>query len=627
MQKLFGKIFRRSKIPAPRAAPRHMRRGVRRLQIGVLIGALVGVALAALVWSGVARPFESRAADLFYRPRAASGDVVLIVVDTKSVEEYGWPIDRVTHSAFLFAVMRAQPQVIALDFILSEPNMPEEDEFFGMVLRRGGKMAQPVLGVEATRYPFIYGFPAYDSVLLPAAALRPANVTLGHTMIYPDADGVTRRVPLAIDAPGIRYPALAFTAFALFRGIEPTLDIQGQQILLTNAQIPLDQNGQMLLSYTKRETIRRISYSDVTQGKIDYSILRNKIVLVGPSTVAVREAYNVPLTVSGTPAANVEIQADVLEALLAGSFLREQERGWLMLEVALIAVLASATLIYGRWLYAGALALLYLAAYLVYAFQRFDSGVIITPLYVMLALGATYGLTQLYRYFSEERGKVFVARAFVGMVSPETVNKVVALHERGMLSLSGGRRMASVLCIGLRELAGLAEVMAPETVLELLNRYTARILQVVFESAGSINKVGNNIVVVWNLPLDQPDHAHRAVNTAFGILRGIEELHPVTLEERHIGVSLGIATGMAIAGQINVATRADYTVVGEVVTLAERISALASDNQVLVDPETYEQIRAAFNAYQVHTLRVRGRKDPVIVRQVEEKIELKEDWH
>ena len=110
-------------------------------------------------------------------------------------------------------------------------------------------------------------------------------------------------------------------------------------------------------------------------------------------------------------------------------------------------------------------------------------------------------------------------------------------------------------------------------------------------------------------------------------MRGIEELHPVTLEERHIGVSLGIATGMAIAGQINVATRADYTVVGEVVTLAERISALASDNQVLVDPETYEQIRAAFNAYQVHTLRVRGRKDPVIVRQVEEKIELKEDWH
>jgi class 3 adenylate cyclase len=91
-------------------------------------------------------------------------------------------------------------------------------------------------------------------------------------------------------------------------------------------------------------------------------------------------------------------------------------------------------------------------------------------------------------------------------------------------------------------------------------------------------------------------------------------------------VSLGIATGTAVAGQITVSARTDYTVVGEVVTLAERVSALGGDDQVLIDPATFEQIRDDFDAREVHTLRTRGKKDALIVREVQEKIKLSEKW-
>jgi class 3 adenylate cyclase len=57
-------------------------------------------------------------------------------------------------------------------------------------------------------------------------------------------------------------------------------------------------------------------------------------------------------------------------------------------------------------------------------------------------------------------------------------------------------------------------------------------------------------------------------------------------------------------------------VIGEVVTIAERVSIMAGDNQVLVDPATYELIREEFETRQVHTIRVRGKKDPLVIRQV-----------
>jgi adenylate cyclase len=630
MLKLFSRHPKLPSVRPEKQAPpstRARHRVLRRLQAGLMIGLIVGLALAGVILLGGLRQFESRLADLFYRPRSPSGQVVLVVIDDQTVDAYGWPIERVVHSGLLFAIMRARPKVIVLDFVLPEPQHPAEDEFLAMVIRRGDKIVQPVWGIEATRFSAWAGqFPAYDSVLMPASPLRTPNTTLAHTMIYPDPDGVTRRVPLAVDVPWVRYPAMGLAALALAQGDDLQVELRDRQVIWRNQRVPVDDNGQVLLNYVNRDAIKKISYADVTQGRADYDSLRDKIVLVGPATAAVHESYNVPLTVGNAPTANVEIQADLIETLLSGNFLREQDRAMLVAEVLLVAAIAGITLVHWRWLSAGALTLLCIAVYLLYVFQCFDSSIIVTPLYAGLALGLTYVLTQLYRHFSEERGRALIARVFVGMVSPETVNQVIALHERGTLSLTGGRRQVTVLRIGLRELAGLSEAMSPEMLIELLNRYTARVLEVVFRWGGSVNQVGNNIVVVWNLPLDQPDHAARAVRAAFEVVRQVAELHPVTSEERHVGVSIGIATGTAVAGRISVSARTDYTVVGEVVTLAERISALAGDDQVLISPTTFEQIHDEFDTREAHTIRVRGRKDPLVIRQVFDKVQVKTEW-
>jgi adenylate cyclase len=602
---------------------RRSNRRVRRLQVGLVIGVCVGLFLVALILLGELNRYEARSADLFYRPRAPSGQVVLILVDDKTVEEYNWPVERIFQSSFLFAVLRAQPRVVALDFVLPDPATPYEDELLSAVISHADKIVQPVLGIETTRYPADpMRFPAFDSVLRPTSALLTPNTTLTHAMLYADSDGVVRRVPLAIDTPGARYPALGLAALALYLGREPQIEIQDNQVVFGGKLVPLDETGQMLINYVDRGAFTTISYSDILQGKADYSLLRDKIVLVGLKTKAIHESYAVPLTISSSPSSNVEIQADLIETLLSGVFLRNQDRTSLLGEVLIVALIAGVTLPHLPWLYAAALVLIYFVLYLLYAFQRFDSGIVSTPLYVVLALGMTYALTMLYRYLSEERGRALVARAFLGIVSPDTVNQVLVQYERGALSLSGGRREATVLCIGLRELTGLSDVMAPEMLIELLNRYTARVFETVFRWDGSVNKAGNNIVAVWNLPLDHPDHARRAVLAAFDIVRAIESLQPTESTEQHVGVSLGIATGTAIAGRIGGAARADYTVIGEVVTVAERVSILAGDYQVLIDPAAYDQIRDEFDTREVHTIRVRGKRDPLVIREVLEKVQV-----
>ena len=75
------------------------------------------------------------------------------------------------------------------------------------------------------------------------------------------------------------------------------------------------------------------------------------------------------------------------------------------------------------------------------------------------------------------------------------------------------------------------------------------------------------------LSIGSPDHARRAVNAAFEVVNEVAREHPADAEERHMGVSLGVATGAAVAGRISVSVRVDYTVIGGVVTLAERLSA------------------------------------------------------
>ncbi len=608
------------KVPHPKRF--HLvdgRRVRRRLQVGMLIGLVIGSLVSVLVLSGILNLWKSRFADVFYNPRLPSGQVVLVAVDDKTVEEYGWPIERITHGAFLFALIRAQPKVIVLDFVLPDPADSEEDTYFAQIIQRMDKIVQPVLGIEATRFPTLPGqFPAFDSVLKPAPALRTSNTTLAHAMIYPDPDGIVRRVPLAIDVPGKRYPAMGLAAIALYQDREPTVEVESGQVVFGDTRIPVDDSGQMLINYNQRDAIEKISYADIIQGKADYGLLENKIVLVGPITKDVPENYSVPFAAADSRLYGVEIQANVIETLLAKVFLREQDNVSRIALIFVVSIIAGISLVQFPRLYAAALAIFYFGAYMVYAFWRFDNGVILAPLDILVVLLLALASTMLYRYFAEERTRALIARLFLGTVAPESVEQVLALYDGGGLSLTGGRREVTVLSITLRGFAPLSEASAPEAVIQVMSEYRARIFETVFRYGGSIySHVANTIIAMWNLPLSHADHAQRAVQAAFEIRQQIIKLEDDASGRPQAQSGLGVATGAVVAGRLTASPRAEYSVIGDVVNLAERLSILASQNQVYVDGATRDQAGEQFESRQVQLIHLRGKKEPVYVWEVQ----------
>jgi adenylate cyclase len=590
--------------------------------VGILIGLVIGLLVAAAVLSGMLNQYEARFADIFYNPRMPSGQVVLVAVDDKTVDEYGWPIERFTHGAFLFALIRANPKVIVLDFVLPDPTDSAEDTYFAQVIQRAYKIVQPVLGIEATRFPTLPGqFPAFDSVLKPLPTLRTSNTTLAHAMVYPDPDGIVRRVPLAIDVPGKRYPAMGPAAIALYQDREPAVEMASGQVVFGDVGIPVDDSGQMLINYNQRDAIKRISYADILQGKADYGLLEGKIVLVGPITKDVPENYLVPFAAADSRLYDVEIQANVIETLVAKVFLREQDNVSRIALILIASIIAGVSLVQFPRLYAATLAIFYFGAYMVYAFWRFDSGIILSPLDIILVLLLVVVFTMLYRYFAEERTRARIARLFLGTVAPESVDQVLALYDRGGLSLAGGRREVSVLSITLRGLAPLSEVSAPEAVIQIMNEYGARIFEIVFRHGGSIySQLANTIVAMWNLPLSHPDHARRAVRAALEIREQMVRLQGAASEQIRVESGLGVATGPVVAGRLIASPRAEYSVIGDVVNVAERLSILANQNRIYIDNTTREQASNGYESQRGQAIHIRGKKDPVQTWELEPKV-------
>jgi adenylate cyclase len=581
--------------------------------MGFVIGLATGLLIAATVFFGWINPYGSRLRDFYYHPKAPDNSIVLVAIDDATVDAYGWPIERVTHGAFLFALIRAEPRAVVLDFFLPDPTSREEDTFFARIIERVDKIAQPVLGIEATRFsPLPNQFPAFDAILKPAPVLLTPNTVLAHAMIYPDPDGIVRRIPLAIDGPNQNYPAIAVAAWTLLHGREPKIEIRANQFFFESKLLPTDSQGQALINFVQRDAIRRVSYLDIARGKVDPGILKDKIILVGPTTQIVHENYTVPLTVANTPLYNVEIQASLLDTLLTQDFLAEQDTRSRIITVILVGLLAGMTLIQFHRLYAAALGILYFGAYMLFAFWQFDRGLLLMPLDVGAVLGITLIITMAYRYIAEERTRAFIARIFLGSVAPEAVHEVLAQYDRGGLALSGGRREISILSVTLRGLAPLSEASAPEAVIQLMNAYSAHIFEIVFRHGGSIySQVGNTVIAMWNLALTQEDHAPRAVSAAFEIQQQTVKLGRKSPRQTPVESGLGIATGPVVVGHLPVSQRAEYSVIGDVVNVAERLSVLATQNHVIVDTLTRDQAGDTYESKPAQIIRLRGKKESV----------------
>jgi adenylate cyclase len=302
-----------------------------------------------------------------------------------------------------------------------------------------------------------------------------------------------------------------------------------------------------------------------------------------------------------------------------------QDRGVAIIMIFMVALLAGATIPHTRALTAAALSIIYFAMYLSYAYRYFSEGIRVQPIYPLLALVLTFIGAMTFRYFSIERPRAFISRLFHQAAPPDSVERVLTVFDAGALPLKGARRRVTVMYVDLRDLRLLAETLDAVALIELFNRYVTRIVAIVFQNEGFVTKqAGDTTLAVWNLVLDQPDHALRAARAATEIKREIRAINLELLKENSIEIGVGVATGSVVIGRIHIPKRAEFALIGEVVTLAERM-AMKTDRGVFVDPPTRELIAGEFDSRQVNPIRLRRKTDPQIVWEIVEVIAPEEE--
>jgi adenylate cyclase len=145
-----------------------------------------------------------------------------------------------------------------------------------------------------------------------------------------------------------------------------------------------------------------------------------------------------------------------------------------------------------------------------------------------------------------------------------------ALHDE--IRLGGEVREVTVMFVDLVGSTELAAERPPEEVVDLLNRFFAEVVEVVESCGGWINKFeGDAALAIYGAPVPVDDAAGKALRAA----RLLQDRLDEKVDDLDTGI--GVAHGEAVAGNIGAETRFEYTVIGDPVNEAARLTDLAKE--------------------------------------------------
>ena len=254
-----------------------------------------------------------------------------------------------------------------------------------------------------------------------------------------------------------------------------------------------------------------------------------------------------------------------------------------------------------------------------FATWQFASGQwypLVVPLLALVL--ATFG-DVAYEYFVEGREKRRVKRLFSRYVSKDVYEQL--LKDPGGARLGGQRRKMTVLFSDIREFTTVSEKGEPEAIVAQLNEYFSRMVPIVFAHKGTIDKfVGDMIMALFGAPLDDPDHADHAVETALAMSAGLAQLNRewAAAGRPALDIGIGINTGDMVAGNLGSEDIMSYTVIGDQVNLGARLESLNKEfhTRVIISDATRAALRGGYDIHALGEVVVKGKSVPVRIFSV-----------
>ena len=639
----------------------------------LLLPGLLLLALAALQAGDSRLLAEARWAvfDSYQRlkPRPYEPAPVRIVdIDDESLERLGqWPWSRARLAELVLRLEEMGAAAIALDIVLAESDrtapkalaaawpegpqwraareavarLPDPDAAlaeamgripsvaaFAATQKAGGRTPALKAGFAFAGEDPARAARSFAGAVSSLPAIEEASAGNGAVNAVLEGDGVVRTVPLLLRIENQIYPSLASELLRVAQGASGYLvkgagasgeggGFAGSEIAAVRvgeAILPTDGSGGLLLYDSGPRPERFVPAFRILDASAPANAVAGALVLIGASATALQDTRPTPLS-AAMP--GVEIHAQILEQAINGQFLVRPE--WARGAELLVTFLGGALLIV-LLRSAGALRSSIVAALLagisvagsILAFTRL--GWLIDPVTPVLSVLAVFLLSSVLGRLRSERDRRQVRDAFARYLSPVLVDQLARQPER--LTLGGEKRDLTLLFSDIRGFTSFSEDLDPQELGRFMNSFLTPMTTVIQARGGTIDKyIGDCIMAFWNAPLDEPDHAGKALEAALDMRRALEAFNAAAPGRRPIQIGVGVNTGLCSVGNFGSEQRFDYSALGDAVNAASRFESLTKHYgvDILIGETTAELCRDRFALLPVDRIKVQGKARPVLL--------------
>lgn len=188
----------------------------------------------------------------------------------------------------------------------------------------------------------------------------------------------------------------------------------------------------------------------------------------------------------------------------------------------------------------------------------------------------------------------------------------------GTLDDEGERRHATVMFSDLTGYTALNEAFDPEEVEALMAGIRQQAVQVIEGHGGRVNQfVGDEVMALFGIPLAHRDDPRRAVAAALELHRVVDSMAAEHAQRlgRRLALHTGVHTGLVIARRSD-SRSGDFMLTGDTVNTAARLRGLAEPGEVVVSPQTWQQVADHFDAVAGQAVEVKGKERPLVPYRV-----------
>ncbi len=190
-------------------------------------------------------------------------------------------------------------------------------------------------------------------------------------------------------------------------------------------------------------------------------------------------------------------------------------------------------------------------------------------------------------------------------LNPELISGV--FEHGGSVEPESRRQEVSVLFADMVEFTSFSEATDTELVVSVLNSHFEVFHRIIAYYGGHVDKyIGDAVMAVFNHPITDEDHARHAAKAGLAIAIACEKLAMKHVDGSTISFRVGLNCGQAIVGNIGAAKRLEYTVIGDAVNVASRMSGMGGRGSLVMPRETFLKLGDGFAFESIGASKVKG---------------------